>query len=106
MTIGTCSLLSKQCITLWEPPSSNDVGHSSPNPHCQFTLACDLACRFALSDGVVETILTGMVSCGPVRRTAWGTIIVGEESGNDGGLMETSNPLQTMNVQFADCKEP
>ena len=37
--------------------------------------------RVRLSDGKVETILTGTVSCDPVRRTAWGTILVGEERG-------------------------
>ena len=38
--------------------------------------------RVRLSDGKVETILTGMVYCDPVRRTAWGTILVGEELGS------------------------
>ena len=36
--------------------------------------------RVRLSDGLVETILTGTVSCDPVHRTPWGTVIVGEES--------------------------
>src|SRR5215813_12321958 len=57
MTIGTCYLLSKQCITLWEPTSSNDVGKSAPNPHCQCTLVCDLACRFARVLGNSNPIL-------------------------------------------------
>jgi hypothetical protein len=43
--------------------------------------------RVRLSDGTVETILTGTDSCDPVRRTAWGTVIVGEESGNDGWIL-------------------
>ena len=29
---------------------------------------------------MVETILAGTESCDPVRRTAWGTIVVGEEA--------------------------
>src|SRR5512132_1571886 len=37
--------------------------------------------RVRSADGTVETILTGTMSCDPVRRTAWGTIIVGEEAG-------------------------
>src|SRR5262245_32684351 len=37
--------------------------------------------RVRLSDGKVETILTGTVSCDPVRRTPWGTVIVAEELG-------------------------
>lgn len=56
--------------------------------------------RIRLSDGLVETILTGMISCDPVRRTPWGTIIVGEESGADGWLLELIDPLGTSNVLF------
>src|SRR5262249_25225804 len=55
--------------------------------------------RVRLSDGKVETILTGTVSCDPVRRTPWGTVIVAEELG-DGWLLEIINPLQTTNVLF------
>jgi uncharacterized protein DUF839 len=39
------------------------------------------------------TIVTGLVSCDPVRRTAWGTILVGEEAGATGGLYELIDPL-------------
>jgi len=39
------------------------------------------------------TIVTGLTSCDPVRRTPWGTILVGEEAGNTGGLYEIINPL-------------
>ena len=55
-----------------------------------------------IADGAVETILTGTSSCDPIRRTAWGTIIVGEEVGppNAGWLLEIINPLQTTNVLF------
>ena len=61
--------------------------------------------RIRLSDGKVETILTGMVSCDPARRTAWGTVIVGEEVGPSstfpgGWLLEIINPLATTDVQF------
>jgi len=37
------------------------------------------------------TIVKGLVSCDPVRRTPWGTIIVAEEEG-DGGLYELLDP--------------
>jgi len=60
-----------------------------------------------IADGTVETILTGTVSCDPVRRTAWGTIIVGEEAGPTtspatpgGWLLEIISPLQTTHVHF------
>ena len=49
--------------------------------------------------GQVETILTGTDSCDPVRRTAWGTIVVGEEV-DTGWLLEIINPLGTTNVVF------
>ena len=49
--------------------------------------------------GQVETILTGTDSCDPVRRTAWGTIVVGEEA-DTGWLIEVINPLGTTNVVF------
>ena len=56
--------------------------------------------RIRLSDGAVETIVTGTSSCDPVKRTAWGTIIFGEEVGNTGWLMELIDPLNTTDVSF------
>jgi secreted PhoX family phosphatase len=56
--------------------------------------------RIRISNGQVETILTGMNACDPVKRTAWGTVIVGEEVGNTGWLLEIINPLATTNVAF------
>ncbi|MGB5082094.1 MAG: alkaline phosphatase PhoX, partial [Burkholderiales bacterium] len=55
--------------------------------------------RIRLSDGFVETILTGTISCDPTHRTPWGTIVVGEET-TDGNLIELINPLQTTGVLF------
>jgi hypothetical protein len=55
--------------------------------------------RIRLSDGLVETIMSGTSSCDPVRRTAWGTIVFGEEE-DDGWLMELIDPLGTTNVFF------
>ena len=40
------------------------------------------------------TIVTGLLACDPVRRTPWGTIIVAEENGIDGGLYEILDPRQ------------
>ena len=56
--------------------------------------------RIRLSDGLVETILSGTSSGDPVRRTPWGTIIFGEENGADGWLIEILDPLHTTNVTF------
>ena len=39
------------------------------------------------------TIVNGLSSCDPVRRTPWGTILVGEEAGNTGGLYEIIDPV-------------
>ena len=46
-----------------------------------------------LSDGVVNTIVTGMSVTDPIRITPWGTIIVAEEAGTLGGFYEILNPL-------------
>jgi hypothetical protein len=56
--------------------------------------------RIRLSDGAVETILTGSDSCDPVRRTAWGTLLVGEEAGTTGQMIEILDPIATTNVLF------
>src|ERR1044071_4649486 len=39
------------------------------------------------------TIVTGLESCDPGRRTPWGTILVGEEAGTLGGLYEILDPV-------------
>jgi hypothetical protein len=44
------------------------------------------------------TIVTGLSSCDPVRRTAWGTILIGEEAGATGGLYELIDPAHVNNV--------
>jgi secreted PhoX family phosphatase len=56
--------------------------------------------RIRLSDGLAETILTGTTANDPVRRTPWGTILLGEENGADGWLIEIANPLTTTGVTF------
>ena len=56
--------------------------------------------RVNLFNGSVETILTGTSSCDPSHRTPWGTIIVGEEAGNSGTILEIIDPLHTTNVQY------
>jgi secreted PhoX family phosphatase len=44
------------------------------------------------------TILKGLSSCDPVRRTPWGTIIVAEEAGATGGLYELIDPVNIDSV--------
>jgi hypothetical protein len=57
--------------------------------------------RINVETGEVETILRGMVSCDGIRRTAWGTILVTEET-DDGGAYEILSPLATTNYTVAD----
>jgi secreted PhoX family phosphatase len=56
--------------------------------------------RVRLSDGAVETILTGTISCDPAHATPWGTVIFGEENGSSGTLLEIIDPLNTTGVQY------
>lgn len=56
--------------------------------------------RIRLSDGMVETILTGTTSGDPIRRTPWGTILAGEEAGTTGQMIEIIHPLETTGVVY------
>src|SRR5262245_32904090 len=52
--------------------------------------------RIRLSDGLVETILTGTDDSDPVRRTPWGTILLGEETtAGDGWVIYIANSIMT-----------
>jgi Alkaline phosphatase PhoX len=55
--------------------------------------------RISIADGHSETIVkSGLNRCDPTRRTAWGTIIFGEENGTSGRLFELINPTGTTNA--------
>ncbi|MBX7112075.1 MAG: PhoX family protein [Dehalococcoidia bacterium] len=57
--------------------------------------------RIRVSDGVVETILTGTQGCDPAHVTPWGTILFGEEAGggaSGGRVYELIDPLNTTGV--------
>ena len=56
--------------------------------------------RIRLSDGKVETILTGTVSCDPAHITPWGTVLFGEEAGSSGTMLEIIDPLHTTGVLY------
>jgi secreted PhoX family phosphatase len=77
-------------IVLW--PNDDHPTHlfvcdeSSSNPAVQ---KVDLS-KPAASNA--STILTGIVSCDPIRRTPWGSLIAAEEA-TDGGTYEIMNPL-------------
>ena len=54
--------------------------------------------RVRLSDGQVEDMVFGLQNCDPARRTAWGTVVVGEEAGPGGRLWEILDPLNVNKV--------
>jgi hypothetical protein len=54
--------------------------------------------RVHLADGAVTDIVSGNVSCDPAHRTAWGTIVFGEEAGSSGRLYEILDPLHVTGV--------
>ena len=56
--------------------------------------------RISLADGSVETILTGTSSCDPAHVTPWGTVVVAEEAGNSGSMLEIIDPLNTTGVSY------
>lgn len=56
--------------------------------------------RVRLSDGEVETILTGTRSCDPAHATPWGTVVIGEEAGSSGTVLEIMDPLHTTGVVY------
>jgi secreted PhoX family phosphatase len=82
-------------MTLWprEHPTHlivcNEQGSSEPGVQ-----------RVRLSDGLVETILTGTTSCDPAHTTPWGTVVIGEEAGNSGSILEIIDPLHTTGVDY------
>src|SRR4051794_40305451 len=54
--------------------------------------------RVAIATGAVETILTGLNRCDPLRRSAWGTVFAAEENGAASRVVEIIDPLHTANV--------
>jgi hypothetical protein len=57
--------------------------------------------RINLATGAVETVLRGMNRCDGIRNTAWGTILVTEET-DDGQAYEILNPLAITNETVLD----
>lgn len=72
--------------------SRQDLGLGKFNPSVQ---------RINLQTGDVETILRGMTACDGIRTTAWGTILVTEET-NTGKAYEIADPLATTENTVVD----
>jgi secreted PhoX family phosphatase len=82
--------------------ASDQIAMWPDNDHPTFLFVCDeetsipAVQRVDLSKPATSnatTIVTGLSSCDPVRRTPWGTIIVAEEAGATGGLYELIDPV-------------
>jgi len=58
--------------------------------------------RVNLATGAVEVVLRGMRACDPVKRTPWGTVLVAEESGEDGRAYEILDPMYTTEANVID----
>ncbi|GAB6067824.1 hypothetical protein JCM13664_11430 [Methylothermus subterraneus] len=71
-------------------PSFTDDGR--PQPCVQ---------RIDLATGQVDVVLRGGLGCDPIRRTAWGTLIVGEEV-SDGAVYEIMDPVNVTEAVITD----
>lgn len=82
-------------MVLW-PNSSNPTHIIACNEQGAAQVALQ---RINIGTGAVENIVSsGLTSCDPVRPTAWGTIIFGEENGTNGRMFELLDPLTTTGV--------
>ena len=91
--VTTSSAPNTDMMALW--PNSEHPTHII-NCNEQGTSAPGVQ-RIDLATGAAATIVTGTTSCDPIKRTPWGTIIFGEETGN-GQVYELINPLDTTGV--------
>ena len=95
-------------ITFW--PDDTDYTHlivcnelgrggTTPGGNGGYTPAVQ---RVEVATGTVETILHGMDRCDGLRTTQWGTVLVTEEAGADGGAYEIIDPLNTTGHWIAE----
>lgn len=76
-------------VEVFSPTSTAD---GKPQPFVQ---------RIDLATGKVEVVLRGGLGGDPIRRTAWGTLIVGEETAN-GAVYEILDPLNVTEAVITD----
>lgn len=85
-------------MVLW-PDSTNPTHIIACNEQSASEVAVQ---RIDLATGVAQNIISlGMGTCDPVRKTPWGTIIAGEETGGGGRLFEILDPQTTSNVTIS-----
>jgi Alkaline phosphatase PhoX len=98
--------LTAQVVTTQTSPNTDMIALWPNSEHPTHLIACNEQGtaqpgleRIDLATGAVNVIVTGTTACDPAKRTPWGTIIFGEETGN-GQLLELIDPLNTTNVQY------
>lgn len=98
--------LEAQVVTTETAPNTDMIALWPDSAHPTHLIACNEqgtsvpgVQRIELATGAVETIITGTTACDPIKRTAWGTIIFGEETAS-GQLIELIDPLETTGVQY------
>jgi secreted PhoX family phosphatase len=103
--ITLASGLKARAVTTTSGPNTDQIALWPNDAHPTHLIACNEQGetepglqRIDLKTGAAETIVTGTDECDPVRRTAWGTILFGEEAGNSGQVYELIDPLHTTGV--------
>jgi len=92
-------------VTTQGPAVDDQISLWPDSLHPTYLIACNEEdpsapglVRIELATGAVSTIVTGTESCDPTRRTPWGTILFGEEDGQEGRLYELIDPVHTTGV--------
>ena len=82
-------------IALW--PNDDDPTQAFICNEIDSTTAANLGKptvqRVDLATGHVTNMITGTTSCDPIHKTAWGTLVFGEENGSNGRLYEIIDPM-------------
>ena len=82
-------------IALW--PNDDDPTQAFICNEIDSTTAANLGKptvqRVDLATGDVTNMITGTTSCDPIHKTAWGTLVFGEENGSNGRLYEIIDPM-------------
>lgn len=79
-------------FTAVEVFSPTTTSHGKPQPFVQ---------RLNLTTGAVEVVLRGGLGGDPIRRTAWGTLLVGEET-STGAAYEIIDPVNVTEALITD----
>jgi hypothetical protein len=100
--------LHARVVTTQGPAIDDQISLWPNREHPQYAIACNETddptepglVRIQLSTGNVSTIVSGTEECDPTRLTPWGTIVFGEEDGQEGRIYELIDPIHTTNVHL------